>query len=313
MKAVRLHQTSIARTPRLAILDVMHFQLEAPFYSFNCPKDLGQNSSQILHSQNYPLTPPSQSLLYFRSLLPPLSSMHASAIAFQLNEQGLRHLAIQENQDAIRAFARGLQVAKEVISNLSPDCETGLGVQTSPETLVAPMCFYVEVCSIPDSIEHDTRQGESLPEGKCIFSKPIHLVAPSTLHSSSLSSYSTMLSFVLLFNLALAHHITALTARNVSKNKLTKASLLYELSYNILITEQLQELTTPQIMAIINNLGQIHFFLCNFEKADQYFQYLLSLIMCLNDVGDDEAKREIQGFLPNVLSLILKSSSAAAA
>jgi hypothetical protein len=66
-------------------------------------------------------------------------------------------------------------------------------------------------------------------------------------------------------------------------------------------------------MAIANNLGQIHTALGDEEKSRQCFQHLLSSIMFLNQSGDRDSVEQMDGFIANIMPLILMGSSAPAA
>jgi hypothetical protein len=143
-----------------------------------------------------------------------------------------------------------------------------------------------------------------------IFRSPIYIPSHAgTDHTSSM--YYEKSSFMLLYNLALTHHLSALDGNNTQK-RLQKALKLYELAYSIQMTEDIQ-LTVLHTMAIVNNLGMAHAALDDKEKSQQCLQHLLSSVMFLHDCNDQDSIEQMDGFIANVMSLILMPSSAPAA
>jgi hypothetical protein len=77
-----------------------------------------------------------------------------------------------------------------------------------------------------------------------------------------------------LYNLALCHHLSALSTSEssaASEKKLQRALSLYELAYTITMTEDIQP-TVLQTIAIVNNNGHIHDMLNNVEISRQCFE-----------------------------------------
>ena len=130
------------------------------------------------------------------------------------------------------------------------------------------------------------------------------------------------LSFIVLYNLGLTHHLAALSKKNLTNDGLKqrnwylrKAMVLYEHANHILLNEHI-ECSPLHVMAIANNLGHIHFALGDETRAKTCFNYLLSSILCLVECGGNGArlrKEVLDGFLTNVIPLIAGSSSAPAA
>lgn len=140
------------------------------------------------------------------------------------------------------------------------------------------------------------------------FSSPMFI--PVMQHEQSFRD-NVKLSFVILYNIALTHHLMAIQDVNCTR-KLLKAKHLYELVYSIQINEEL-EISPLQSMAISNNLGQIHLSLGDEERTRSCFEHLLSTIISLNACGEQDSVANLDGFIGNVLLLFVKSSPTAPA
>jgi tetratricopeptide (TPR) repeat protein len=139
-----------------------------------------------------------------------------------------------------------------------------------------------------------------------IYKHPIHIPQGENLGGKA----ATSLSIMAMFNLALAHHLKALTSRKGSKTRLEKSIYLYELCHELVDREGIDS-GVHFIMALVNNLGQIHTVLKDSTKALKYFERLLSIMLFLRECG---CEAEDEGFLRNSTSaLILENSFAAAA
>jgi len=136
------------------------------------------------------------------------------------------------------------------------------------------------------------------------------------------------LSYVIIYNLALAHHLksvelaaclscssssgSVLTDRstkqlqNLRRVYLHKALSLYEHSHQILMKQSIN-IGVPVIhsMALVSNLSQIHHALGDHGKAEMCMQYLLSTIMYVIDCGNvDALGNSMDGFFNMILPLI---------
>ena len=129
------------------------------------------------------------------------------------------------------------------------------------------------------------------------------MVLPQSVESSPTYAFLIKLSFIQLYNLALSHHLCGLR-RQSQEHSLRKAISLYELAYTIHVSEDV-ELTILQSMAIVNNLGQLHKRLNDIEKSHQCFENLLTTLMFVKDCGEQDCHQLLDGFLSNVMSVIL--------
>lgn len=167
-------------------------------------------------------------------------------------------------------------------------------------------CFYKKDKGVSTEMITDARDDQD--QGQFYFDRTIY-INPRASPSLPEQLCVTMLSFVLLYNLALAHNIQALQDDQSIFN-FTKAQILYELAYTH--AKERLHLSVQLIMAIANNLGQVHVSLRNFELARQCFETLISTIM-FSRISGQEMELELEGFLRTVSPLILQSNSARAA
>ena len=127
---------------------------------------------------------------------------------------------------------------------------------------------------------------------------------------------------IVLFNLALSFHLAALESSIIysdSKKQhrmLKKALKLYEMSFNFQV--ELGVLTLSETLAVVNNCSTIYKKLNQPDRAECFYQRMLSTIMSVVEAGDPDVKNELKdldGFLHNICSsgLILKHIAAPAA
>jgi hypothetical protein len=113
---------------------------------------------------------------------------------------------------------------------------------------------------------------------------------------------NAMASCIVVFNLALSHHLSS---------SWMKAIKLYELSFNIQLEEEFEN-NVLFTLAVVNNLGIVHRMLCDGEASGKCFEHVLSTLMLLTDCGQGNMCH-LDGFFVNVTSLISEPSVAAAA
>lgn len=162
---------------------------------------------------------------------------------------------------------------------------------------------------IVDDDDDSNDQQDLTGQSGFVFKEPI-MVLPQSLIQPGYTFY-VKLSFIQLYNLALSHHLCALSKTN-PEPFLRKALALYELAYTIHVSEDI-ELTILQSMAIVNNLGHLHKELDDLDKSRQCFENLLTTLMFVKDCGEQDSNHMLDGFLSNVMPLILVGSKPAAA
>ena len=114
-------------------------------------------------------------------------------------------------------------------------------------------------------------------------------------------------SSVIMFNLALVHHWRGMHFGVTSL--LPKALKLYEMSYSLIQNGATFE-THHLVLALLNNMGQIHHELTQYAQAEHCFKNLKDLLASgATQVLDGP---EVQGFLMNIMFLEAPSMAPAA-
>ena len=144
-----------------------------------------------------------------------------------------------------------------------------------------------------------------------IFRDPIYV--SSGLPRSELDRCE-LLSYVILYNLALSYHLRAMDEEedHLRNAYLDKALTLYEHAHHILSSQEI-DVSLLHTMAIASNLGHIHHVIGDEQRAELCFQHLLSTILYVVDCGEGAKIKSLDGFFRNVMPLICTSSSAPAA
>jgi tetratricopeptide (TPR) repeat protein len=123
--------------------------------------------------------------------------------------------------------------------------------------------------------------------------------------------HSVVIAVAIVFNLALAHHLTGVE-NNCNPVLLQKAVKLYEHALTIAQTHGIGDDSILFHLAIINNLGQLYKELKRNVLAGKCFHQLLSMLMYLLDCFEDGTS-SYEEFFSNVSHLIFPSCSVAAA
>jgi len=241
-----------------------------------------------------------------------MNTLLPDSIAFitHQNNKGIDCLRNTNYEEAISVFAKALREVRQLL-NLPPNSANVDDAIT--EEIGIQYASFIQISMLPDassiSLRHD--------KAPFIFKDPIFFNSqPGPMTMPPCYKLYASLSYIMLYNLALTHHIQAVEAENeVSLTKLRKALWLYEAALSIQMKENIS-LTVMQTMAIVNNIGHIHSVRKDTEKARDCFQRLLSAIMIVKDCiaeEQQESMQQLDGFLANVSPLILKQSCAGAA
>ena len=221
--------------------------------------------------------------------------------AIALNNEGLAHLEARCYDHAIQNITKALGIVREELSSTQTMCYCKGCVCTSG---MQSDLFEFRMCKeVPHEVSDDAENELFL------FKNPmkIHMHHTATLKCYD---YFVSLSYIILFNLALAYHLLGIEHDN--QRALQKALRLYELSYTVHIKEDLT-LTALQALAIVNNLGHVHRELGNLDNSRQCFENLLSSLMYVQISIDEETMQHVDGFTTNAVSCILECPKSAAA
>lgn len=170
-------------------------------------------------------------------------------------------------------------------------------------------CYEFLICG-SSSFLTSVQNGRISP--RSIFRDPIHL--SSTVFDSCDIEHCEKLACIILYNLALAHHLRAMEEQNATSrlSRLRKALSLYEHAHQILLNQEI-DVSLLHSMAIACNLSHIHHITGNEPASQICLQHLLSAILYVVDCGEGGKVKPLDGFFRNVMPLIASVSSAPAA
>lgn len=228
--------------------------------------------------------------------------------AAALNNEGIAHLEAHRYDQAIPSITKALGIVREELSCSRSRCSCSGCVCSSKKQEGNDPVFHFQ------KSEQVLPRGVSIPEGEedgdelFVFKRA--MVIPLKAAPPECYDYYVSLSFIILFNLALAYHLRGLATE--CQRTLRKALRLYEMAYTVHIKEDLT-LTALQAMAIVNNMGQIHAELGSSENSQECFQSLLSTFMYVQGAAHEEARNHMDGFVTNVLSFGIQGAKSAPA
>jgi hypothetical protein len=179
--------------------------------------------------------------------------------------------------------------------------------------------------SSPDqSCPHDTfhrsfhmqDQLEASPhQSPYIYKEPMYITNISKF-SGDESTITTIFFTAIIFNLSLSYHLKGIESKDdsLSRINLEKSKRLYELTFQI--HAQLTETNILLTTAILNNLSLVNKALNNQYDADRCDRHLLRALLLIVDRGGvltEENKKVLDGFMGNVMHLVMEQSPVASA
>jgi tetratricopeptide (TPR) repeat protein len=227
--------------------------------------------------------------------------MNPSQVAVSLNNQAASLLSSPQN------YSAALLLLKEALANMKRTMQAphaGFMNCRDAETasfeidLLDCMCRSMSLTCILDD-DHTYfmhRQG---------------IFIPLELGNSTGYRERSMISCMIIFNLAIASHLSAVDhAEGDIVSSLHRALKLYELAFNL----QRQEIGEPNVfeLAITNNVALVHKQLGEEEHAATCFEMVLSTLMYLADQRRSSSF-SLEGFFINTRHLISKEAVAPAA
>jgi tetratricopeptide (TPR) repeat protein len=227
-----------------------------------------------------------------------MTSSHIEKTAISMNNQGASLIDAGRTLEAISILSSALKYFQQQLFSEPEDTSVMLG-----------HCSLDEMMS--RNITRDTQEGSYTNSG-FVHRRSIH-VQQDTLCNARCSF---VIAVAILFNLALAHHLTGVEK---SRNPvlLQKAVKLYEHAHKLVRgTQGVGKDSVLFHLAVINNLGQLHKELKQDVLAEKCFHQLLSLLMYLLDSSREEQgtllSSSYEEFLSNVYHLIIPGCSAVA-
>jgi tetratricopeptide (TPR) repeat protein len=223
-------------------------------------------------------------------------SSHVKQTLISLNNQGASLIDAGRPLGAISILVSALKFFKEQL--LSEPQDT---------SVVLRHCY-----SLDDSMM--SRNITYITNGSCTNSDFVHRRSIHVQQDTLCNVHSVVIAVAILFNLALAHHLTGVEK---SRNPvlLKKAVKLYEHALTLARTQGVGEYAVLFHLAVMNNLGQLHKELKQDVLAEKCFHQLLSMLMYLLDCSkeeEDALSSSYEEFLSSVYHLIFPGCSAVA-
>jgi hypothetical protein len=240
----------------------------------------------------------------------------------KLNNHAVAEIGANDFDKAISTLTKALKRIQLVImsgdvmiTDTADTADAAMAMSTDGEDMDGrynssrALCFEFLTCG-SSSFLTSVENGRISP--RSMFRDPIHL--SSTVFDCEIEQCEK-LSCVIIYNLALAHHLRAMEEQNETSRQshLHKALTLYEHAHQILVSEDEIHVSLLHSMAIACNLGHVHHMTGNEPASQVYFQHLLSAILYVVDCGEGGKLKLLDGFFCNVMSLIASVSSAPAA
>lgn len=228
--------------------------------------------------------------------------------AVALNLAGILSMDAKDYGRAIESFSKGLGALKRVLQ----EEEEGPAQQRPPSPPISEAlledCFAFSETAGPGSAARGEGGGGG---GGFVFRCPI--AATSSRLALRCRRFHVMLSFALLYNLGLAHHLGATDregpAAGGAAAELRKALALYELAFSVHVSEEVN-LSVLQAMVIANNLGQVYASLGASDKAGQCSSHLMSLVLYSIGLCERDRPESLDEFVGNVMHLLLENRGA---
>jgi tetratricopeptide (TPR) repeat protein len=225
-----------------------------------------------------------------------------------------QNAAMHQNNSAVALISAGHYDA--AISSLSNALKTSKQLMDtndeSPQTKMTSLDRCMAQSSAAAEGNHLATQEDK--SGRYIYRQAIRF--PQDMRCDSEANF--MVSVVVIFNLALAHHLAAAAGAGgeTKQHRLRKAAKLYKCAlqaFQILQQEERLESNVMFTMANLNNMGLAYQQLNDEESASNCFQHLLSALMLLVDCGQVNVFGELDGFLRNISGVICTYVTAPAA
>jgi tetratricopeptide (TPR) repeat protein len=227
-----------------------------------------------------------------------VETIPVQVLAMRLNNRGAQHIDAGRYESGIATLVKALKLSERVAITAEA---------CSCQHCDLDSCMMLKTSPPPHPLSKEETFCQQQPESVYIYEQPIR-VSQKSMEEEHCPG--VILSLIIIFNLALAHHLSAMQ-NNTCRKLLQKALHLYELAYQ-LQREEDDYGSLSFTMIVANNLGQIHRAVNNEYKHQQCLEHLLSTMMYLVDSRIKE-NMEFDGFLRNASQLILKDKCAGAA
>ncbi|KAG7361985.1 hypothetical protein IV203_025651 [Nitzschia inconspicua] len=279
-----------------------------------------------------------------------------SLMAQLLNDEAALLIRQGDCEQAITHLIKALRLYEGVADSYEAcschHCRLESCIARSKRTPVQNDCFFSPCL---DESEQEVQRTANPTSSGYIYSQPI-FCAPTFSHEGHHPGVTLMM--IIIFNLALAHHLDSILPYQQARvlpffsppssdpqrhhTRLGKALQLYELFYQLQMEREI--FSTQAMLAVANNVGEIHRIVGNQIKYKLCLEHLMSCIMLvvedhressINQDLDSSSSRgvngrvgrrsshqhgdfssrseEMQGFLRNASKLVLHNNCAGAA
>eukprot|EP00980_Cylindrotheca_fusiformis_P018388 scaffold6052_cov118-Cylindrotheca_fusiformis.AAC.1 len=215
---------------------------------------------------------------------------------------------IRDNNTAVSMIEKGrYEQAIVLLSNATRSLMNEVEGMTANDELEEPEAPGLDQCMVDKSVNGP--QNEDHP---FVYSNAIRV--PSCFETEQCKETITVPSIVV-FNLALAHHLLAAVPNAAQRVNLEKALRLYTLAFSLQKGE-IVESNILFVLAIFSNSGVIWSCLNNPVESAKLFENVLSLLMVLNEMKDVHSPCEamlLHGFYHNVFCQYLSDNTVTAA
>mmetsp|Transcript_23764 Transcript_23764/g.34038 ORF Transcript_23764/g.34038 Transcript_23764/m.34038 type:complete len:223 (-) Transcript_23764:246-914(-) len=202
--------------------------------------------------------------------------------AVQLNNQGVK--ALESNGDAEIAhdyFKASIDVLTRSLSRKSQDVKQRTGAMEESDAIF----------EWSHRIHNLYQQTD-----RFVYARALHII-PAT-NSDDLIDFAHE-SAAIVFNLALVFHLIGLQRNRMEY--LQRAMGFYEISQTIRFKTSISSCQQIAVhdLAILNNLGQLHYELCNYHFSREYFNMVAKELSCVRLLAC--VREDVNGFALNCL------------
>jgi hypothetical protein len=222
----------------------------------------------------------------------------------ELNNTGVALMKEGNYEAAITPLSKSLSIMKNHFMACSKD---NLEAELSPEFCDHINYRYVDIPFYTASARSkglDGTQDKGSEQRGFVFRCPMEITCVKA--CSTGNDYRRLLS-IIIFNLALSYHCLAIKTFDsaIQHASLQKALRLYEIAHGSHSKDDRNNETLLEIIAIVNNIAEIHKEMHNEYRARECSNQLLEAFMFLIDGGEVEMVERLEGILSNVMGAVL--------
>jgi tetratricopeptide (TPR) repeat protein len=227
---------------------------------------------------------------------------------FKINNNAIVNIERGKYREASSQLEKALRIVSTALSQPN-DGASSREQGHKRKDIEYPFCRFIS-----SGISSFRKSSSNSGDQHCVFQAPLSIYRPLPISDPRNCG---RICYVIMYNLALAHHLAAMNhgARPVEVQALlSKALRLYEHAHLLLTKESDLDVPILNVMAIMSNLGHVHSALGEIEKAGLCYHNVLSTILRMIDCGYYETTAHVfDGFFREVLPLITRISTASAA